>query len=190
MKNSIQSEKLPNGHLFGITSDELNEVLWFDRQFINVLNTISKGAQGIALGTECEDHAIQIDMQMDRLRKVSQLTGIKLKAKENKTLSLLLAEVAEAIERYNGQEALDTVVTCTAQKICCVRRAIYSNLITYLGLMDFEEAELILAGTCQEEEMADDKLQSIAYLKLVPLEDIPKPKKGILAAVKGFLRAR
>jgi len=186
MKNTHPADRIPNGHLFGITSEELNEVLWFDQQFIKVLNAISKGAQGIALRTECEDHAIQIDTQMARLRKVSQLTGIKLKAKENKTLAILLAEVAEAIEKFSGQEALDTVVTCTAQKICCVRRAIYSNVITYLGLMEFEEAELILAETCEEERMADDKLQSVAYLKLVPIDEIPKRKKGVLAVVQEF----
>ncbi len=189
MKNQNPSDNLPNGHLFAITSDELNEVLWFDQQFIKVLNTISKGAGSIALRTECEDHAIQIDTQMDRLRKVSQLTGIKLKAKENKVLSLMLAEASEAIEKFPGQEALDTVLTCTAQKICCVRRAIYSNLITYLGLMEFEEIELVLAKTCQEEYMADDRLQSIAYIKLLPKEEIPRLKKGIIGVVEDFFNA-
>lgn len=188
MDPSEHAQDLPNGYLYSIASNELRQAFWIDQQFIKVLKTLAKSAQTLSLKTECEDHAIQIDTQMERLRGVSRITGIKLEARENKAAAALLEEAVEAIDKYKGQEALDTVLTCAVQKICCMRMAIYSNANTYLGLMEFETAEMLLGKTHQEEFMAEDRLQSIAYEKLIPIEELPKGKVGFWENVKEFFR--
>ena len=45
----------------------------------------------------------------------------------------------------------------------------YQTLITYFGLLEFEEVEIIIAKTYKEEDLADDRLLSLAYKKLLPL---------------------
>lgn len=186
MDPSEHAQDLPNGYLYSIASDEVREALWIDQQFIKILKTLSKNAKSLSLRTECEDHAIQIDTQMERLRGLSRVTGMRLQAKENKAAAVLMNDALDAIQKYQGLEALDTVLTCIAQKISRMRMSIYSNATTYLGLMEFETAEMLLSKTYHEEVLAEDRLQSIAYEKLLPLDELPKRKPGFWENIKDF----
>lgn len=169
MQNSNTSADLPNAHLFGIMADELNETLWCDFEFIKILRMVSKNGEAADLRKECDEHAWQIEEQVVRLKKASVLTGVEIQARENHIMAALLNDTVEALEKYKDTETLDTVVISALRKACRFRRAMYQSVITYFGLLGFEEPELIIAKSYREEDMAEDRLLSLAYTKLADL---------------------
>ena len=170
MEDSKPTSSVPNAQLHEIMSDELNETFWCDLEFIKTLRLISKNLEIKDLKKECDDHAWQIEEQIVRLKKASTLVGIDLKAKSNHIMAALLHDSVVPLGLYQHTEALDTVVITALRKACRFRRAMYQTLITYFGLMEFEEAEIIIAKTYKEEDRADDRLLSLAYKKLLPLQ--------------------
>ena len=164
---TFNTSDLPNGHLYGLLADEINETFWGDLEFMKILRLVSQKGEAATLRKECDEHAWQIEEQLVRLKKASVLSGIELKAKENHIMAALLKDTVDALEKYKDTETLDTVVISTLRKACRFRKAMYQSVVTYFGLLGFEEPEMIIAKTQNDETMADDRLLSITYEKLV-----------------------
>lgn len=164
---TFNTSDLPNGHLYGLLAEEINETFWGDLEFIKTLRLVAQTAEAANLRKECDDHAWQIEEQLVRLKKASVLSGIEIAARENHIMAALLNDTVVALEKYRDTETLDTVVISTLRKACRFRRAMYQSVITYFGLLGFEEPEMIIAKTQRDEGMADDRLLTLAYDKLV-----------------------
>lgn len=167
---TFNTSDLPNGHLYGLLADEINETFWSDLEFIKTLRLVAQKAEAENLRKECDDHAWQIEEQLVRLKKASVLSGVELVGKENHIMATLFRETVEALEKYKDTETPDTVVISNLRKACQFRRTMYQSVITYFGLLGFEAPEMIIAKTQSEENMADDRLLTITYEKLVNID--------------------
>lgn len=169
---TFNTSDLPNGHLYGLLADEINETFWGDLEFIKTLRLLAQKADSENLRKECDNHSWQIEKQLVRLKKASALSGVELKAKENHIMAALIKDTVEALDKYKATETPDTVVISNLRKACQFRKTMYQSVITYFGLLGFEEPEMIIAKTQSEEEMADDRLLSITYEKLVDIDGV------------------
>jgi ferritin-like metal-binding protein YciE len=155
-------EKMPNGHLHELFVDELRDILGAEKQLLKGLKKMAGAAESETLRSAFEDHRMQTEGQVERLKQVFESLGLTARAKTCKAMEGLLKEGDEILEEFEGDPALDAALITAAQKVEHYEIASYGCLVTFAKLMGHKEAEQLLSETLEEEKSTDAKLTEIA----------------------------
>jgi ferritin-like metal-binding protein YciE len=164
MANSKNAaSETPNGHLQELFVDELKDILGAEKQLLKGLKKLASSAAGETLKNAFQTHYTQTEGQIERLKQVFQSIGLTARAKKCKAMEGLLEEAEEITESFQDEpQVLDAALISAAQKVEHYEIASYGCLVTYAKLMQYTEAEELLAATLAEEKETDSLLTQIA----------------------------
>ena len=138
--------------------DELKDIYNAEKQLLKAFPKIVKAASNEELKAAFEQHAEETETQVERLEKVFEIFGEKVKGKTCKAMQGLLEEARELIE----EDAGDAALICAAQKVEHYEIATYGSLVAWSRLLGQDEATEILEETLNEEKQTDESLTEIA----------------------------
>ena len=163
MENSNRkTQDMPNGHLHELFVDELRDILGGEKQLLKGLKKLSANANSATLKSAFEQHYVQTEGQIERLKQTFESIGLGARAKKCKAMEGLLEEADEIIESFEKSAVLDAALIAAAQKVEHYEIASYGCLVTYAKLMEHTQAEQLLSATLAEEKETDVKLTDIA----------------------------
>lgn len=162
MPQAKNSQKMPNNHLHELFVDELRDILGAEKQLLKALKTMSGAATNDTLKKAFDDHRMQTEGHVERLKQVFESIGMSARGKKCKAMEGLVEEASEIMENFSGDAALDAALISAAQKVEHYEIASYGCLVTFAKLMGHTEAEKLLAETLEEEKQTDMDLTELA----------------------------
>jgi ferritin-like metal-binding protein YciE len=162
MPHTKNEGNMPNMHLHELFVDELRDILGAEKQLLKALKTMSDAANSESLKTAFDEHRMQTEGQIERLKQVFESLGMTARGKKCKAMEGLVEEAKEIMESFAGDTALDAALISAAQKVEHYEIASYGCLVTYAKLMEHTEAEQLLAETLEEEKQTDMNLTELA----------------------------
>jgi len=163
MANKTKSNSnMPNGHLHELFVDELRDILGAEKQLMKGLKKMATKAEGESLKAAFEEHRMQTEEHVERLKKVFASVNLSPRGKTCKAMEGLLNEADEIMESFEDAAVLDAALISAAQKVEHYEIASYGCLVTYANLMEHREAAELLSQTLEEEKNTDVKLTEIA----------------------------
>lgn len=167
MANSSKTaSNMPNAHLHELFVDELRDIMSGEKQLLKGLKKMASKASNEHLRTAFEEHYIQSEHHMDRLKETFQSIGLPPRAKKCKAMEGLIEEAEEIMDSFEHGPLLDAAMIAAAQKIEHYEIASYGCLVTYAKLMEHTEAEKLLSETLAEEKETDVRLTEIAMAEV------------------------
>jgi ferritin-like metal-binding protein YciE len=163
MATNNKNQDMPNAHLHELFVDELRDILGAEKQLLKGLKKLADAAGSATLQNAFQEHYVQTEGQIERLKQVFNSIGMTARAKKCKAMEGLLEEADEIVESFEEQpEVLDAALISAAQKVEHYEIASYGCLVTYAKLMEHTEAQELLAATLEEEKQTDTLLTEIA----------------------------
>ncbi|MFC3199032.1 ferritin-like domain-containing protein [Parapedobacter deserti] len=159
---SKNKQNMPNAHLHELFVDELRDVLSAEKLLLKGLKKMASKASREGLRTAFEEHYVQTEQHIERLKQVFASVDLSARAKKCKAMEALLAEAEDIMENFEDAEVLDAALISAAQKVEHYEIASYGCLVTYANLMEHKEAAELLNQTLEEEKDTDAKLTEIA----------------------------
>jgi ferritin-like metal-binding protein YciE len=142
---------------------ELKDIYSAEKQIIQALPKMIRGASSPELGTALEDHLEVTRQQAERLERIFQsLDQSNRISKKCKGMEGLLEEGSELLKEDAEPEVLDAGIIAAAQKVEHYEIAGYGTLVTYARLLGETEAQQLLQQSLAEEKEADQKLSEVA----------------------------
>ncbi|RZK48716.1 MAG: ferritin-like domain-containing protein [Pedobacter sp.] len=153
---------MENSHLHDLFVDELKDIFGAEKQLLKGLQKMKKAAQGKQLQTAFENHYVETENQIEKLKEVFKSLDLFPRGKKCKAMEGLLEEADEILEEYEGDPAGDAALISAAQKVEHYEIASYGCLVTFAKLMNHDKAAEILSEILEEEKTTDVKLTEIA----------------------------
>ena len=144
--------------------EQLQDILHAERQLIKALPKMAEAASSDLLRMAFEKHLEETKDQAARLKDVSDLLGVELKAKPCKGMAGLIAEGQEVIAEGAEKEgvAADLALIAAAQKVEHYEISAYGTARTLAGQAGRADVAQLLGKTLAEEEVSDNLLTQIA----------------------------
>ncbi len=142
----------------------LEDLLHAEGQLVKALPKMAKAARSEELQSAFTNHLAETEAQVERLRQVFVLLGIKPKAKPCKGMAGLVAEGQEVISEGKEKEdiAADLSLIAAAQKVEHYEISSYLSARALASQARNSQATLLLNQTLLEEERADKVLCRLA----------------------------
>ncbi len=151
--------------------EELRDLHSAERQIIQALPKMIKGASSPDLKAAFQDHLTVSQEQLARLDQIFDKLGKKGTGKKCKGMEGVLAEGKEMLEEDMPPEVLDAALISAAQHVEHYEMAGYGTVRTYAELLGETEAMKLLQATLNEEGDADKKLTQLAQRINVEAEE-------------------
>src|SRR5690606_15839399 len=109
---------MPNAHVHQLFVDELRAILGAERQLQKGLKKMKSAAQGDKLQKAFDQHSVQTEGHIERLKEVFASLGMSARGKKCKAMEGLLNEADEIIEDFqDSPDILDAALISAAQKV-------------------------------------------------------------------------
>ncbi|MEO7142332.1 MAG: ferritin-like domain-containing protein [Bryobacteraceae bacterium] len=144
--------------------EELQDLLHAEGQLVKALPKMAKAAHAPKLRTAFEEHFVQTQEHVERLKRAFELLNEKPKAKVCKAMMGLVEEGAETISEGKGKEAAiaDLALIVAAQKVEHYEISAYGSARAMAGQLGNQDVAKLLSQTESEEQKADELLTTIA----------------------------
>jgi ferritin-like metal-binding protein YciE len=142
-----------------------------ERQIIQALPKMIKGASSPELKAALEEHLSVTKEQLGRLDQIFERLGKKGTGKKCKGMEGIIAEGKEMLEEDMTPEVLDAAIISAAQHVEHYEMAGYGTARTYAELLGDTQAMKLLQTTLDEEGDADKTLTMLAQRINVEAED-------------------
>ncbi|HZZ73299.1 MAG TPA: DUF892 family protein [Pirellulales bacterium] len=163
-KSHINGE-LPGAEMFTeVLLENLQDLLHAEGQLVKALPKLTKAARSALLKQAFQQHLVETERHVERLKQVFELLGGKAKAKPCKGMAGLIEEGDEIIEEGSKKDDLsaDLSLIAAAQKVEHYEMSGYLGAQSLASRVGQTEAGLLLGQTLLEEERADKILNRIA----------------------------
>lgn len=141
---------------------ELSDVYSAEKQITKALPRLAKASTNPTLAEAFKSHLEETQGQIERIDKIVELTGFKLKRMKCAAMEGLVEESKELLEEIEKGEVLDAALIGACQKVEHYEIASYGTLIAMAKHLGKAEVADILEQTLAEEKGADKKLSAIA----------------------------
>jgi ferritin-like metal-binding protein YciE len=131
-------------------------------QIVKALPKMAKKAKTPELVQGFEEHLKETQGQVKRLEQCFKLLKIKPKKLRSETIRGLVDDTQWVMQNVQAGPALDANLIAAAQYVEHYEIAGYGTAIEWASLMDHTKVAELLNQTLEEEEMADEKLTTIA----------------------------
>jgi ferritin-like metal-binding protein YciE len=145
-----------------VFEDCIKDLYSAETQLLKALPKMARAASSEELRAAFEEHLEQTKAQVDRLERVSELTGVKPKGKTCVAMKSLIEEGQEILSEDGDPAALDAAIIGAAQKVEHYEIAGYGTARTFARVLGEDEAADLLQQTLDEEAAADERLTGVA----------------------------
>jgi ferritin-like metal-binding protein YciE len=152
---------------------DLSDIYSAEKQLTRALGKLARAATNEQLSQAFETHLQETHGQVERIDKVVEMCGIRLKRMKCAAMEGLIEEGQELVEELEKGPILDAGLIGAAQKVEHYEIAAYGTLCALDKQLGREDAVKLLHQTLEEEKATDQKLSQFA-------EKIgnPQAKKG------------
>lgn len=152
---------------------DLSDIYSAEKQLTRALAKLARAATNEQLSKAFETHLHETEGQIERIDKVVELCGIRLKRLKCVAMEGLIEEGQELIDELGKGPVLDAGLVGAAQKVEHYEIAAYGTLCALGKQLGHDDAVTLLHQTLEEEKATDRKLTQFA-------ESVgnPEAKKG------------
>ncbi|MFL9932249.1 ferritin-like domain-containing protein [Paraburkholderia sp. RL18-103-BIB-C] len=143
----------------------LSDIYSAEKQMTKSLPKMARASTNPSLRSAFETHLEETQGQIDRIDRVVEASGIKLKRIKCVAMEGLIEEGQEQIDEIEKGPVLDTALIAAAQKVEHYEIAAYGSLIALTKQLGETTAAKLLAETLNEEKATDEKLSLLAEEK-------------------------
>ena len=141
---------------------ELSDTYSAEKQMTRSLPRMARAATDPQLAAAFEQHLEETQGQIDRIDRIVEATGIKLKRIKCVAMEGLIEEARDTIDEIEKGPVLDAALIGSAQKAEHYEIASYTTLILLARRLGHADAQKLLSETLAEEKATDEKLGTIA----------------------------
>lgn len=142
--------------------DELRDTYDAERQLTKALPKLAKAASSDELRTAFESHLEETTGHVDRLERVFEVLGERVRGKHCEGIAGIIEEGKGILEEDFDAATLDACLIAAGQRAEHYEIAAYGTLIAWARGMGHTEVADLLEQTLDEEKAADDKLSKLA----------------------------
>jgi ferritin-like metal-binding protein YciE len=141
---------------------ELSDMYSAEKQMTKSLPKMARAAADPQLAAAFEAHLEETQGQVERIDKLVELAGLKLKRIKCVAMEGLIEEAKDVIEEVEKGPVLDAALIGAAQKAEHYEIASYSTLIVLATKLGLPDAQKLLSESLAEEKATDEKLSTLA----------------------------
>ena len=141
---------------------ELSDMYSAEKQMTKSLPKMARAAADPQLAAAFEAHLEETQGQVERIDKLVELAGLKLKRIKCVAMEGLIEEAKDVIEEVEKGPVLDAALIGSAQKAEHYEIASYSTLIVLAKKLGLPDAQKLLSESLAEEKATDEKLSTLA----------------------------
>jgi ferritin-like metal-binding protein YciE len=154
--------------------DELKDLYSSESQLIKALPKMVKAAKSQELKDAFDHHLGETEKQLDRVKKIFEITGEKIKGELCKGMQGIVAEGEEQIEKKTG----DLGLVGAGERVEHYEIASYQSAIAMANQLGLDKVQKLLTESLREEENASRLLSQLSKPMLKELS------KGTTASTK------
>lgn len=140
----------------------LSDVASAEKQLVKALPKMARAATDPKLVAAFQTHLAETQGQIERIDRIVESVGLRLKRIKCAAMEGLVEEGAEVIDEVAKGPVLDAALIGAAQKVEHYEIASYGTLVALARHLGFEEAVKLLQETLEEEKSTDQKLTVLA----------------------------
>lgn len=140
----------------------LSDIYSAEKQLTRALGKLSRTVSDAELSEAFRKHLEETQGQIERIDKVVETTGLRLKRMKCVAMEGLIEEADELAEEIEKGPVLDAGLIAAAQKVEHYEIAAYGSLCAIGKLLGQGEAVKLLKETLEEEKATDLKLTKFA----------------------------
>ena len=141
---------------------ELSDIYSAEKQLTRALPKMARAASEAKLAEAFTAHLEETRGQVERIDKIVEATGLRLKRVKCAAMEGLVEEGRDVIEEVEKGPVLDAALIASAQMVEHYEIARYGSLCTFAKLLGHGDAVALLKETLAEEKAADEKLNTLA----------------------------
>lgn len=139
--------------------DQIKDIYWAEKHLTAALKKMKKAATSPTLAEAFENHIVESEGQIERLKRVFELLGKRAQTKKCEAMEGIVAEAEEVIaDTEKDTYTRDAALILAAQKAEHYEIASYGTLKYYAELMGETEIARELGATLKEEKNTDSLL--------------------------------
>jgi ferritin-like metal-binding protein YciE len=141
---------------------DLSDIYSAEKQLTRALGKLARAVSNEELSKAFETHLQETQGQIERIDKVVEMCGLRLKRTKCAAMEGLIEEAQELIDELGKGPVLDAGLIGAAQKVEHYEIAAYGTLCAIGKHLGQEEAVKLLHDTLEEEKATDQKLSQFA----------------------------
>ena len=141
---------------------ELKDLYSAERQLVQALPKMAKGANSDRLRTAFENHLAQTEEQVVRIETILDSFGESPRGQKCAGMEGLIEEGKELLKEDADPDVLDAGIIVAAQKVEHYEIVAYGSVCEYARMLGHTEALQLLEKTLDEEKKADQLLNQLA----------------------------
>jgi len=141
---------------------QLQDVYFAEKQLVKALPKLAKKSTNKQLAEAFTNHLKETEGQVERLEKVFELIGRKVRSRKCDAILGIIAEGQEVIEEVDDDAVRDAGLVAAGQAAEHYEIARYGTLVAWAELLGLDDAMELLNETLAQEKKADQLLTSIA----------------------------
>lgn len=141
---------------------ELSDIYSAEKQMTKALPRLAKAAESEQLAAAFQAHLEETEGQVERVEKVAEVLGIKLKRIKCAAMEGLVEESKDVIDEVKEGPLRDAALIGGAQKAEHYEIASYGTLCALAKQLGYKDAIPMLKATLEEEKATDEKLTMLA----------------------------
>jgi len=154
-----------------LLEDELKDLYNAEAQLVKALPKMAKAASDASLKKAFTSHLLETKGQVERLKSIGRLLGIKLTGKKCKAMEGLLGEGKEILTSVGPTAVIDAALIGAAQRVEHYEMAAYGTARAFAEHLGNTKVAKLLQQTLDEESAADEKLSAISLKSVLPRTD-------------------
>ena len=157
---------MPTKTLRDLFIHSLSDIYSAEKQMTKSLQKMARASTNPDLRAAFEKHLEETQGQIQRIDRIVEMSGIKLKRVKCVAMEGLVEEGQEVIDEIEKGPVLDTALIASAQKVEHYEIASYGSLIAMGKQLEEGAAAKLLAETLKEETATDEVLSQLAEEKV------------------------
>ncbi|HLL60523.1 MAG TPA: ferritin-like domain-containing protein [Candidatus Nitrosocosmicus sp.] len=133
-----------------------------EKQALKALPKMAKAATSTKLKKGFEKHEKQTEKQIERLEKIAEKLGHKVKGVPCVGMEGLVKEGEEIMKMKLDPEVKDAALIVAAQKVEHYEIVAYASMITHAEMMGHKDAVKLMKESLDEEKRTDEELNKLA----------------------------
>ncbi|MEX3954608.1 ferritin-like domain-containing protein [Trinickia sp. EG282A] len=141
---------------------DLSDIYSAEKQLTRALAKLSRAAANTELSKAFETHLHETEGQIERIDKVVEICGVRLKRIKCVAMEGLIEEGQELVDEIEKGPVLDAGLIGAAQKVEHYEISAYGTLCALGKQLGRDDAVKLLHETLEEEKATDQKLSQFA----------------------------
>jgi ferritin-like metal-binding protein YciE len=151
-----------SGTLHDAFLDELRDLYDAEKQLTKALPKMARAATSPVLRDAFEAHLEETRGHVDRLERVMEGLGEKIRGKHCEGIAGIIEEGKAVMEEEFDDATMDACLIAAGQRAEHYEMAAYGTLVAWAKAMEHTNAANLLQETLDEEKAADEKLTALA----------------------------